>query len=83
MLIDISSINKDFSILLLLLLLLLLLYLLLLLLIAITITVRLLEPGHLEEDYPITTVFENGSFSSSFAKGPIKFKVKLCNHWKL
>ena len=71
MLIDISSINKDFII--------LLLLLLLLLLIAITITVRLLEPGHLEEDYSITTGFENRSFSSSFAKEPIIFKVKLCN----
>ena len=30
------------------------------------ITVRLLEPGHLEEDYPITitTFFENKRFSS-------------------
>ena len=26
------------------------------------ITMRLLEPGHLEEDYPITTVFEKKDF---------------------
>ena len=26
------------------------------------ITMRLLEPGHLEEDYPITTVFEKKIF---------------------
>ena len=32
-----------------------------------TIKVWLLKPGHLEEDYPITTFFEN----------------KLCNHQKL
>ena len=32
------------------------------------ITVRLLEPGHLGEDYPITTFFENKIFSSFFCK---------------
>ena len=35
------------------------------------VTVRLLEPGHLEEDYPITTVFEKKRFSSFFANEPI------------
>ena len=40
-----------------------------------TITVRLQEPGHLEEDYEITTFFENKGFSSFFVNGPIKFKV--------
>ena len=44
---------------------------------------RLLEPGHLEEDYPITTVFENKRFSSLFANGSIKLKVQLRNRWKL
>ena len=29
-------------------------------------TVRLLEPGHLEEDYTITTFFENKKFSRFF-----------------
>ena len=29
---------------------------------------RLLEPGHLDEDYPIKTVFENKRFSSIFCK---------------
>ena len=31
-------------------------------------TVLLLEPVHLEEDYAITTVFENKRFSSFFGK---------------
>ena len=31
--------------------------------------VQLLEPGHLEKDYPITTVFENKRFSSFLANG--------------
>ena len=35
-----------------------------LLYVVVIITVRLLEPGHLEEDYPITTVFENKRFST-------------------
>ena len=39
----------------------------------ILLTVRLLESGHLEEDYPITTLFENKRFSSFFANGPIIF----------
>ena len=47
------------------------------------ITVWLLEPGHLEEEYPITTFFENKRFSSIFANGPRKFKVQQCNCWKL
>ena len=47
------------------------------------IPVWLLEPGHLEEDYPVTTFLGNKSFSSFFAKGPIKFKVQPCNGWKL
>ena len=33
-----------------------------------TTTVRPLEQGQLEEDYPITTVFENEGFSSFFGK---------------
>ena len=33
-----------------------------------TITVRLLEPRHLAEDYPITTFFENKRFSSVYWK---------------
>ena len=37
-----------------------------LLYVVVIITVRLLEPGHLEEDYPITTVFENKRFSTFF-----------------
>ena len=39
--------------------------------------VRLLEPGLLEEDCPITMCTENKRFSSSFffVIGPIKFKV--------
>ena len=39
------------------------------------ISVRLLEPGYLDEDYPITTVFENERFSSVFffANGSIRF----------
>ena len=41
-----------------------------------SLTVRLSEPGHLKEDYPITTFFENKRFSGFFfANGPIKFKV--------
>ena len=34
-------------------------------------TVRLLEPGHLEEDYPITTFFKNKRFLSFFLNGRI------------
>ena len=34
--------------------------------IIIIVTVPLLEPGHLEENYPITTFFENRRFSSFF-----------------
>ena len=41
------------------------------------ITVRLLDPGHLEEDYTITTFFEN--ILKCFANGLIKFKDQLCN----
>ena len=48
-----------------------------------TFTIRLLEPWHLEEDYPITTFFESKRFSSFFANGPIKSKVQLCKRWKL
>ena len=33
---------------------------------------RLLELGHLEKDYPITTFFENKRFSRFFANKPIK-----------
>ena len=40
-----------------------------------SISVRLLEPGHLEEDYPITTFFENKRFSRFFPKGPITLKI--------
>ena len=40
-----------------------------------SISVRLLEPGHLEEDYPITTFFENKRFSRFFANGPITLKI--------
>ena len=49
------------------------------------VTVRLLEPGHLEEDCPITTISENKRFSSYFflANGPRKFKIQLCNRLKL
>ena len=43
------------------------------------VTVRLLAPGHLEKNYPITSFFENKRFSSFFAKGPVKFKVQLCH----
>ena len=32
--------------------------------VVVIITVRLLEQVHLEEDYPITTVFENKRFST-------------------
>ena len=32
------------------------------------VTVRLLEPGHLDEEYPITTLFESKGFSSFFCK---------------
>ena len=39
----------------------------------ILLTVRLLESGHLEEDYPIRTFFENKRFSSFFANGPVIF----------
>ena len=34
---------------------------------------RLLEPGQVEEDYPVTTFFENKGFSIFFANGPIIF----------
>ena len=36
---------------------------------------RVLEPGHLEVDYAITTFFENKRFSRSLANGPITFKI--------
>ena len=39
----------------------------------ILLTVRLLESGHLEEDYPITTFFENKRFLRFFANRPIAF----------
>jgi len=42
------------------------------------VTVRLLEPGHLDEDYPITTLFENEEFSSFFANRPTKIDVQPC-----
>ena len=49
-----------------------------------TVTVRLHEPRHLEEDYPITRVFfENKRFPSFFASGPIKFKAQLCKPVKI
>ena len=32
----------------------------------ISFTMRLFEPGHLKEDYPITTLFENKRFSGVF-----------------
>ena len=47
------------------------------------VTVRLLEPGHLDEDYPISTLFENKGFSSFFTNRPIKIDVQPCNRWKL
>ena len=37
------------------------------------LTERLLEPGHVEEDYPITTFFENKGFSICFANRPMIF----------
>ena len=49
-------------------------------------TVRpLMETEYSKKDYPITTIFENKKFSSFFffANRPIKFKIQLCNHWKL
>ena len=30
--------------------------------------VQIIKPGHLDEDYPITTFFEHKRFSSSFCK---------------
>ena len=44
------------------------------------VTVRPLEPGHLDEDYPITMLFEKKGFSSFFANRPIKIDVQPCNH---
>ena len=43
----------------------------------------LVEPGHLEEEYSITTFFADKRFSSFFANGPIKFNVPQCNRGKL
>ena len=43
------------------------------------VTVQLLEPGHLDEDGPITTVCENKRFSSFFANALLKFNIQLCN----
>ena len=40
---------------------------------AYSITVQLLDPRHLEEDYPIRTVSENKRLLSVFANGPIIF----------
>ena len=37
------------------------------------LTERLLEPGHVEEDYPITMFFENKGFSIFFANRPMIF----------
>ena len=48
---------------------------LLLLVSSIHTKVRLLEPGHLEEDYPITRVSEHQRFSISFANRPITFII--------
>ena len=38
---------------------------------------------HLEEDYPITTVFENNRFSSFFANAPITFKKMRAVSWEV
>ena len=38
-----------------------------------TVTVPLLETGHLEEDYPITTFFENKRFLRFFTNRPLAF----------
>ena len=45
------------------------------------ITVRLVEPGHLEEDYPVTTFFLKAIDSQVFffADGPNNIKVQLSN----
>jgi len=37
-------------------------------------TAQILEPGHLGEDYSITTFFENRKFSIFFAYRPITSK---------
>ena len=39
-----------------------------------SLTVRQLEPGHLKEDYPITTLFENKRFSRFFLNGTNKIQ---------
>ena len=56
-----------------------------------TVTVRLLEPGHSGEDYPVKTFFEEKRIFRVFffvvvvfvflffTNGPMKFKVQLCN----
>ena len=46
-------------------------------------TVRLLELGHLEEDYPITRVSEHKRFSSSFANRPITFINLRAVSWEV
>ena len=45
--------------------------------VVVIITVRLLEPGHLEEDYPITTVFENKRFSTFWGGCFLRGQVSL------
>ena len=40
-----------------------------------SLTVRLLEPGHLEEDYPITTIFCKQKILNFFDKGTNKIQV--------
>ena len=45
-------------------------------------TVRLLKPGHLKEDCPINDSWKQDS-QDFFANGPVKFKIQLCNRWKL
>ena len=47
-----------------------------------SISVRVLEPGHLKEDYPITTFFENKRFSRFFPKGPITLKILRAASWE-
>ena len=40
-----------------------------------SISVRLLEPRHLEKDYPITTFSENKRLSRFFVNGPITLQI--------
>ena len=47
-----------------------------------SISVRPLEPGHLEEDYPITTFFKNKRVSRFFANGPITLKILKAASWE-